>query len=63
MIANLSDVFIQDGQIILLHGYSKVVISTLILANKRSKHISVIVTEGKTSLDGYVYISNTIIIN
>uniref|UniRef100_A0A0A9ZIG8 Translation initiation factor eIF-2B subunit alpha n=1 Tax=Lygus hesperus TaxID=30085 RepID=A0A0A9ZIG8_LYGHE len=54
MIANLSDVFIQDGQIILLHGYSKVVISTLILANKRCKHISVIVTEGKASLDGYI---------
>eukprot|EP00935_MAST-01C_sp_MAST-1C-sp1_P000433 g433.t1 len=51
-IAELGHTFIQDGQVILTHGYSRVV-AKLILKAAESRNFTVIVTEGRPDGAGY----------
>jgi translation initiation factor eIF-2B subunit alpha len=51
-IAELGHMFIQDGQVILTHGHSRVV-SKLILKAAESRNFTVIVTEGRPDGAGY----------
>lgn len=54
MIASLSDGFIRDGQVILVHGHSRVVNLALLYANSQGKRISVIIPESRPSCMGYL---------
>lgn len=51
-IARTGSRFIRDGAVILVHGYSRVVCE-LLLAAAKSKHFSVIVTEGRPDDAGF----------
>lgn len=48
-ISEFGDQFIQDGSVILIHGYSTVVVALLALAAQRKKQFSVVVSEGNDS--------------
>lgn len=52
-IASSIDQFITAGSRILVHGYSRVVISALKAAHAKGKHFSLVVTEGRPDCDGY----------
>jgi translation initiation factor eIF-2B subunit alpha len=46
-ISTLGETFIQDGMIVLTHGYSRVVLSVLMAALEKKKRFRVILTESK----------------
>lgn len=52
-IADLSDPFIRDGSVVLLHGFSRVVQRVLQRAGERGKRFSVLVTESQPGGEGY----------
>ncbi|EGG13296.1 translation initiation factor eIF-2B alpha subunit [Cavenderia fasciculata] len=52
-IAKLADRFIRDGVTILVHGFSRVVLSVLLNASAQGKRFSVIVTESRPDSSGY----------
>lgn len=51
-IAEIGHSFVQDGHTVLIHGYSRVVVTLLLKAAESGKQFRVIVTEGRPSLDG-----------
>ncbi|GAM25288.1 hypothetical protein SAMD00019534_084630, partial [Acytostelium subglobosum LB1] len=52
-ISQLSNKFIRDGVTILVHGFSRVVLSVLLSASQQGKRFSVIVTESRPDSSGY----------
>eukprot|EP01132_Coremiostelium_polycephalum_P002034 gene2034-2503_t len=52
-ISQLSDRFIRDGVTILVHGFSRVVLSVLLNAAFQGKRFSVLVTESRPDSSGY----------
>ncbi len=59
-IAELGHSFVQDGSVILTHGYSRVVTTLLLKAADCGKQFRVIVTEGRPTGDGYVCASKCV---
>lgn len=54
MVARYVDRFIRDGVTIMVHGYSRTVMTGLLhAANKSNKRFTVIVCEGRPQCDGY----------
>jgi len=51
-ISKLVNRFIRDGQVILIHGMSRVVMSVLLHSAQQGKHFSVLVTEGRGDCAG-----------
>ncbi|EFA84203.1 translation initiation factor eIF-2B alpha subunit [Heterostelium album PN500] len=52
-ISHLSNRFIRDDITILVHGYSRVVLSVLLYASSQGKRFNVIVTESRPDSSGY----------
>jgi translation initiation factor eIF-2B subunit alpha len=51
-IAEVGQSFIQDGQMVLTHGWSRVVASLLLKASKQGKHFEIMVLEGRPDASG-----------
>jgi translation initiation factor eIF-2B subunit alpha len=53
-IHKLVNLFLRDGQIILIHSYSHIVTSALINAASQGKRFRVIITESRPECEGYI---------
>lgn len=51
-IAEVGQNFIQDGQTVLTHGWSRVVASLLLKASKQNKHFEILILEGRPDASG-----------
>lgn len=52
-IADLALDFVQDGAVIMIHAYSRVVMALLLRAAAANRRFKVLVTEAKPMLNGY----------